>query len=422
MHFLWYNLSRGVTMTKIERLDHQGRGIAYIDDKITFVENALPGEEVLIKITNSKKKYNEGIVKKYIQKSKKRVDNVCPFYESCGGCNILHMSYNDQLEYKENKIKDIMKKYANIDKLSKIIKCDKQFNYRNKVTLKVENNIIGYYKKKSYNLVNIDKCLIIDNEFNKIINDLKKFNLDNIYELMIRNVDSDNTALTLYLQKDTNCIQIDEYCKKNNIILNKIIKNINFKCNEKSKIIGNLGNFKFIISPLSFFQVNTDQTIKLYDKIIELLEPNKDENLLDLYCGTGTIGIYVASRVNKVLGVEIVKDAIHDANINKKLNNVNNINFICGNTEKIIKDVKEKYNAIIVDPPRAGLTESIIRDIFRINPDKIIYVSCDPITLARDLKLLQEKYEVLDVVPVDMFPNTYHVETVCKLKKICITK
>ena len=418
MHFLWYNLSRGVTMTKIERLDHQGRGIAYIDDKITFVENALPGEEVLIKITNSKKKYNEGIVQKYIQKSEKRVDNVCPFYESCGGCNILHMSYNDQLEYKENKIKDIMKKYANIDKISKIIKCDKQFNYRNKVTLKVENNIIGYYEKKSYNLVNINKCLIIDNEFNKIINDLKRFNLDNIYELMIRNVDSDNTALTLYLQKDTNCIQIDEYCKKNNIILNKIIKNKDFKCNEKSKIIGKLGNFKFIISPLSFFQVNTDQTIKLYDKILELLEPNKDDNLLDLYCGTGTIGIYVANKVNKVLGVEIVKDVIHDANINKKINNVNNINFICGNTEKIIKDVKEKYNAIIVDPPRAGLTESIIRDIFRINPDKIVYVSCDPITLARDLKLLQEKYEVLDVVPVDMFPNTYHVETVCKLKKI----
>ena len=418
MHFLWYNLSRGVTMTKIERLDHQGRGIAYIDDKITFVENALPGEEVLIKITNSKKKYNEGIVQKYIQKSEKRVDNVCPFYESCGGCNILHMSYNDQLEYKENKIKDIMKKYANIDKISKIIKCDKQFNYRNKVTLKVENNIIGYYEKKSYNLVNIDKCLIIDNEFNKIINDLKRFNLDNIYELMIRNVDSDNTALTLYLQKDTNCIQIDEYCKKNNIILNKIIKNKDFKCNEKSKIIGKLGNFKFIISPLSFFQVNNDQKIKLYDKILELLEPNKDDNLLDLYCGTGTIGIYVANKVNKVLGVEIVKDAIHDANINKKINNANNINFICGNTEKIIKDVKEKYNAIIVDPPRAGLTESIIRDIFRINPDKIVYVSCDPITLARDLKLLQEKYEVLDVVPVDMFPNTYHVETVCKLKKI----
>ena len=418
MHFLWYNLSRGVTMTKIERLDHQGRGIAYIDDKITFVENALPGEEVLIKITNSKKKYNEGIVQKYIQKSEKRVDNVCPFYESCGGCNILHMSYNDQLEYKENKIKDIMKKYANIDKISKIIKCDKQFNYRNKVTLKVENNIIGYYEKKSYNLVNIDKCLIIDNEFNKIINDLKRFNLDNIYELMIRNVDSDNTALTLYLQKDTNCIQIDEYCKKNNIILNKIITNKDFKCNEKSNIIGKLGNFKFIISPLSFFQVNTDQTIKLYDKILEVLEPNKDDNLLDLYCGTGTIGIYVANKVNKVLGVEIVKDAIHDANINKKINNVNNINFICGNTEKIIKDVKEKYNAIIVDPPRAGLTESIIRDIFRINPDKIVYVSCDPITLARDLKLLQEKYEVLDVVPVDMFPNTYHVETVCKLKKI----
>ena len=418
MHFLWYNLSRGVTMTKIERLDHQGRGIAYIDDKITFVENALPGEEVLIKITNSKKKYNEGIVEKYIQKSEKRVDNVCPFYESCGGCNILHMSYNDQLEYKENKIKDIMKKYANIDKISKIIKCDKQFNYRNKVTLKVENNIIGYYEKKSYNLVNIDKCLIIDNEFNKIINDLKKFNLENIYEIMIRNIDSDNTALTLYLQKDTNCIQIDEYCKKNNIILNKIVKNKDFKCNEKSKIIGKLGNFKFIISPLSFFQVNTDQTIKLYDKISELLEPNKDDNLLDLYCGTGTIGIYVANKVNKVLGVEIVKDAIHDANINKKINNINNINFICGNTEKIIKDVKEKYNAIIVDPPRAGLTESIIRDIFRINPDKIVYVSCDPITLARDLKLLQEKYEVLDVVPVDMFPNTYHVETVCKLKKI----
>lgn len=404
-------------ITKIVRLDHQGRGICYIDNKITFVENSLPDEEVDIRIINSKKKFNEGIVVKYIKKSNDRIDNVCPYYEKCGGCNLLHLDYNNQLKYKQNKIVDIMKRFAGLDCVNNIIPCDNQFNYRNKVVFKVYNNKIGYYERRTNKIVEINNCRLIDNSFNNIINDISKFDLSNINEIMIRNINSQNTALTLYLQKMIKHVQIEDYCKNNNIILTQIIKNNSNKVNEKSKIIARLNNYKYLVSPLSFFQVNTNQTIKLYDKIVEFLEPDINDNVLDLYCGTGTIGIYVSKYVKKVLGIEIINDAIRDANKNKEINHLDNIEFLCGDTESVIKNVNSKFNKIIVDPPRAGLTNSVINDILRLNPDRVVYVSCDPITLARDLKILNEKYDIKDITPVDMFPNTFHVECVAVMDR-----
>ena len=372
----------------IEKLDHQGRGISFIDGKITFIENALPGEEVEIKITNEKKKFNEAIITKRIKNSEKRIEPKCPYYNECGGCNLLHLGYKDQLEYKQNK-----------------------------VTLKVDKKL-GYFKRKSNDIVYIDKCELVQENINKIINDLNKINeFNNVYEIVIRNVNSNDVAITYYLHKDTNLTLTNEYVRKNGYKFNKIIKNNNCKIKEESKIIGKLSNFNFVISPQAFFQVNTKQTEKLYNKVIEYLEPNENDIIMDLYCGTGTIGMYATPFVKKVIGVEICKEAIEDAKTNMKINNVQNMEFICGDTEIVIKKFKDKFDSIIVDPPRSGLTNSVINDIFKLDPNKIVYVSCDPITLARDLKILKEKYNVEKITPVDMFPNTYHVETIVMLSK-----
>ena len=402
----------------IEKMDHQGRGITFIDGKITFIENALPNEIVDIKMTNEKKKFNEGIVLSYIKKSNDRVEPKCKYYDVCGGCNLMHLSYNKQLEYKENKVKDILKRYADYDNVKNIISSKNEVNYRNKITLKV-NDKIGYYKRKSNQIVYITECKLANDKINKIIKDLNDMNeFNNIYEISIRDINENDTALTLYVNKDGKYSKIKEYTLLNNIKLNIIVKNNPTKINDESKIFGKLSKFTFIISPLAFFQVNTLQTEKLYNKVIEYLEPKKDETIMDLYCGTGTIGIYVSPYVKKVFGVEICKEAIEDANKNIKLNNISNVEFVCGDTEKIIKNVNTKFDSVIVDPPRAGLTNNVINDLFRISPNKIVYVSCDPITLARDLKILKEKYEICEVTPFDMFPNTYHVETIVKLKKL----
>lgn len=401
----------------IEKLDHQGRGISFIDGKITFIENALPGEEVEIKITNEKKKFNEAIITKRIKNSEKRIEPKCPYYNECGGCNLLHLGYKDQLEYKQNKVNDILKRYADIESVEKIIPSEDEFNYRNKVTLKVDKKL-GYFKRKSNDIVYIDKCELVQENINKIINDLNKINeFNNVYEIVIRNVNSNDVAITYYLHKDTKLPLTNEYVRKNGYKFNKIIKNNNCKIKEESKIIGKLSNFNFVISPQAFFQVNTKQTEKLYNKVIEYLEPNENDIIMDLYCGTGTIGMYATPFVKKVIGVEICKEAIEDAKTNMKINNVENMEFICGDTELVIKKFKDKFDSIIVDPPRSGLTNSVINDIFRLDPNKIVYVSCDPITLARDLKILKEKYNIINITPVDMFPNTYHVETIVMLSK-----
>lgn len=399
----------------IEKLDHQGRGIAFIDGKITFIENALPSEEVEVKITNEKKKFNEAIIIKKIKNSDKRIEPKCPYYNECGGCNLLHLSYKDQLDYKQNKVQDILKRYADIENINKIVPSDDNFNYRNKVTLKV-NKKLGYFKRKSNDIVYIDECKLVQKNINKIITDLNRINeFNNVYEVVIRNVNTPDVAITYYLHKDSSYPLTNEYVRKNGYKFNKIIKNKPCKINDESKIIGKLSNFNFVISPLAFFQVNTAQTEKLYNKVIEYLEPYKDEVIMDLYCGTGTIGMYASPFVKKVIGVEICKEAIEDAKTNMKINNINNMEFICGDTENIIKKFKDKFDSIIVDPPRSGLTNSVINDIFRLNPKKIVYVSCDTITFARDLKLLKEKYDIVEITPFDMFPNTYHVENIVKL-------
>lgn len=396
----------------ITSLDHYGRGIGKYYNKTVFVENSLPNEEVEIKITNNKKNYCEAIVNKYIVLSENRVKPKCPYFELCGGCNIMHMDYNDQLEFKKNKIIEVMKKFALIDemKINDIISTN-QFNYRNKITLQVSKKI-GLYKKASYEIVNIDKCYISNENINKIIDKLNTMNLENINQIIIRSSMNTNDIMVVF------CIynRVDEEYLVESLkdLVTSIVKKYKHeeKCMYgKSHILEKINDYQFLISPSSFFQVNTIGMEKLYDKVKEYVNPNKNMSILDLYCGTGTIGIYLSRYVKDVIGVEINKSAVKDAIMNADLNDINNIKFVCADVKDVINDYKNK-DVVIVDPPRAGLSKEAINNLIKLKAKKIIYVSCDPITLARDINILNEFYDLQEITPVDMFPNTYHVENV----------
>jgi len=392
----------------IEKLDHYGRGVTRIDGIPVFVDGALPDEKVKIEIINEKKKFCEAKTVEIMKESSFRCVPNCPYYQECGGCNVMHINYPQQLVFKENKVKEVLKKFTGFENIKSIIGTN-NFNYRNKVTLKV-NKLIGYYKNKSYEIVPIDNCLIANNKINCIIKQLRKINLNNINEIVIR-VTNNESMVVLY-SKDN--IDIDT-----NLIDVETIVSITDKTNilkGKGYIEENIKGIKFIISATSFFQVNTDGMINLYDKVLEYADLNGSENLLDLYCGTGTIGIYLAKYCNKVFGIEINKEAIKDALVNKKINGLTNIEFEAGDVKNVLKHNNFTPDIIVVDPPRAGLDKKVIEEILSLNPKKLIYVSCDVVTLARDLNILKEKFEILECTPVDMFPNTYHVECVVLLK------
>ncbi len=397
-------------MILIDSLDHSGRGIAKLDNKVVFVENAIPGEIVNINVTKDKKNYIEANVASYIKKSKKRVDSPCPYFNICGGCDLLHLSYPDMLAFKQEKIENIVSKYVgNSIKINKIVKSSNQFNYRNKVTFQVKETL-GFYNSKSHKLVQIDKCIISSDIINNCIKHLKELNLSEISKITCR---TNLNELMIIIETKNQNLNIDA--------IKKCANSIYLKVNDEYKlvygneyIIESVGKYKYLVSPDSFFQINLDICLKLYSKVNEYIGTNK--NVLDLYCGTGTIGIFVSSD-NNVLGVEINKFAIQDAIKNKEMNNIENIEFICGDSGKIIDNLDFKPDVVIVDPPRAGLNKETIDNIIKLNPNTLIYVSCDPMTLARDLNLLNNNFNINEITPFDMFPNTKHVECVSYLTK-----
>ena len=399
---------------KINRLDDFGRGITFVDGKICFVNNALIDEEVDVEVINEKNKYLEGKATKIHKKSDKREKVECIYYDLCGGCNVTHMNYEEELEFKQKKVERILKKYAKIDNVVKEIIPTTRFNYRNKVTLKVKDGVLGYFQNKSYDLVNIENCLLCDNRINEVIKKLNTINLNGINEIVIRcNYEKE---VLLYL---IGIIEDDNYFINN---LNDI-ENIVVSDYKQIRIIkGNdyfydrIGNFTFRVSYNSFFQVNRYGVEILYDKVKEYAKLTNKEKVLDLYCGTGTIGIYLAENAKEVFGIEINKNAINDAFNNKETNKIMNIDFLCHDVSTI-KNVYKNIDLLVVDPPRSGLNIEAISNILDVNAKKIIYVSCEPMTLARDLNIIKEKYDVKEITIIDMFPNTYHCESITVLER-----
>jgi len=390
---------------KIEKLDHFGRGITNINNKIYFVENALPNEIVNIKITKETKKYFLAKTIDFIESSPHRIIESCPFYNECGGCNLEHLTYFKENEFKRRKVQELLVKFAKINPtLVKETIFSDEYNYRNKVTFHGNGNIFGYYKENSNDLLKIDKCLLLDKRINEIVK-LLQTESNKITELLIR-TNNDSSKIMLKITGQVNDIET---------LKNKVdVLFINSKClTKEDKIITTIGYKKYYVSIDSFFQVNKTLTEKLYDKVKEQVEKVRPNRLLDLYCGTGSIGIYVSDFTKEIIGVDCSKSNIEDANENKKINNLKNITFINDKVENIIDTFKD-IDMIIVDPPRAGLDQKTIINIERISPKQLIYVSCDPATLARDLNLLTN-YEVEEVTPFNMFPRTYHVECVSVL-------
>ena len=392
----------------IEKLDNKGRGICFVNNKITFVENALPGEDVEVEIISEKKKYNEAKVLKYNKLSNDRACINCKYYGICGGCDLLHMDEEKELEFKLKKVSDILKKFGGIDiKINEIISPN-TYNYRNKATFQVDNKL-GFFKKRTNDLIEVDNCLLVDNRINELIKKIKEFDLINIEQIIIRVSRNEIMIIIKCIGKiDNRFIELNV----DSIVLNK--KGIYKTIKGPGYIIEELGDYKFIVQPDSFFQVNSKAAKLLYDKVLEFADLKGNEKVLDLYCGTGTIGSYISKYVDSVVGVEVNKYAVEDAIKNKKLNHIRNIDFICSDANSI--DLSG-FDLVIVDPPRSGLDNKTINYLLNINPKKIVYVSCDPVTLARDLKILMDKYTIRDVSLVNMFPRTEHVETVVKLEK-----
>ena len=396
---------------KIEKLDYYGRGISRSSGKVYFIENALKDEDVSITLLKEKKKYCEAKLKEISNISKDRTEAKCKYYNVCGGCQIMHIKEEKQEEFKKEKVEEILKKFLKYNKDVNDIVFSKNFNYRNKVVLHIKDNKLGFYKNKTNELIEIDKCLLL----NPVINDLISY-LKNYIEL------KDIEKITIKVGNKTNEVMliIDgsiAYYKKLLEIVDVLI--INEKVmTTKDYITSYIGNKKYIIKKNSFFQVNYDISTRMYNKVKDVIVKEKSKNVLDLYCGTGTIGIYISDVVSKITGIEVVSDAIEAANTNKKINNVENIEFILGKVEDKLDFISNNnIDTVIVDPPRSGLHKKVIPILEKISPKTIIYVSCDPITMARDINLLSNNYELVEVTPYDMFPNTYHVETVCVLKK-----
>lgn len=393
---------------KVERLDHFGRGIVKDNGKIGFIKNALIGEDIELEKVNDYKNYFEGITNSIKEKSNDRVDPGCKYYLECGGCNLLHMSSNLKKTFKEEKVNNIFKDLnININSLV----TSNSYNYRNKVVLHVENSKLGFYKDKSNQLIEIDKCLLLNDKINEVIKYLKEYikEENNIEKITIKLGNITNQIMIIIDGKINSYYKLLDICDVL-IINDKVIT-------DSKSIISYIGDKKYYVSKNSFFQVNYDISTKIYDKVREYIKNIGSKNVLDLYCGTGTIGIYVADLVDSVLGLEVVSDAVSDAIKNKELNKVDNIEFMLGKVEDLIDNIKDNYDTIIVDPPRNGLNRKVIDTILSLKPNNIIYVSCDVMTLKRDLELLNGKYNIIELTPYDMFPNTYHIESVLILER-----
>ena len=392
-----------IMKVEIVKLDDFGRGICFVNDKVTFVPNTLPGDIVDIRIVKEHKKYNEAILLDLVKPSSERIDAPCPYFGICGGCTLQTLPYEKGISYKKDKVINYFKKMGLII-TPKVIVNDIHYNYRNKITLKVVNGIVGYYKLNSHSVVEVNECMLAEECINDVISIVCGMGIIN-GEVIIRSNYKSEILIIINSKDKINITNISNNIK--GIILNdEVIYGNDYFYEE-------INNIKYKVSYKAFFQVNRNVASKMF-KLVEDFVNYKD-CVLDLYSGVGTLGLSASKNAKSVVGVEINKDAVDNANQNALINNLNNAKFIYSDASNI-KNIDVSFNKLIVDPPRAGLSKEVIEFINKKLPDEIIYISCDYHTQARDLKLLND-YEIIDSYICDLFSYTYHVESVCILKK-----
>lgn len=387
----------------IDRMDHFGNGIGNINGKIIFVKGALPGETVDVTITKDKKSFMEGTINTIIYKSSKRVEPFCNYFGVCGGCSLCHLNYENTLEYKKDRVKNILSKF-DIPKIN-VIRNENDLYYRNKIELKIVDGKLGFYEKSTHNLIEIKECKVTKKSINKSFEFVKNMTLENANVTIRANYNDE--VLIIIDSKEKPVILNPEDYKIVGIVLND-------KCiYGQDNFMEKINNLFFTVSYNSFFQVNNYINLELFNLIKENIV---GKTALDLYSGVGTLSIVASKVVDKVYSIEVTQNAVKNALINAKINKCDNINFILGKVEDKIGFINDKIDTIIVDPARAGLDKKTIEVINNICPQRIIYVSCDTQSLANNLVDLAN-YEIKKFYILDMFSYTYHIECFCILDR-----
>jgi len=412
----------------IEKLIYGGYGLARTDYKVVFVRGGVPGEQVDVEIAEEKKSFDIAYINNILEPSKHRVDPQCEYFGKCGGCQWQNIDYQYQLKAKEQILKESIQKIAGINdfEIEPIVRSQNIYSYRNRVTLHLDTvngkHILGFKEEKSHKLVSIEHCPISSDNISKLVQkiskiitgyDANKLPFDKIFITDIGKI----PALSLSPKKNSSASEANNFFYNLKERMQGIDISIDNK-DEKSfefKVLG----LKFISSPSVFAQANSIINEHLIKTLIKWADLKKNENVMDLYCGYGNFSLNIARKVKQVLSIDNNKKAIKFAIKNAKLNSIKNCIFEDWDVKKYLQRHKPKENQdlVILDPPRTGAKE-IIKSIISINPKKILYVSCNPTTLARDLKdLIKAGYNLKKIQPFDMFPQTYHIESISLLEK-----
>lgn len=455
-------MSESLPVEKNEELDlsftdltHDGLGVAKVNGYAIFVPDVLPGETASVRVLKTKKGYGYGKLLKIKEKSPERVEPPCDIYDLCGGCQLQHFSYQGQLDYKSGYVRETLERIGGVKdvKVHQTLGMDEPWSYRNKVQVPVADKdgelIAGFYKKRSHSIVDMDHCLITDKVIDEIVQKAKQIAKDcdvapyneethrGILRHIVARIGQNTGEVMVVLVTKTAELPFrkrfiaeitEAFPQVKSIVHNINSKRTNTIFGEVTKTIwgrdviyDNIGEIKFAISARSFFQVNPKQTKVLYDQAMHYAGLNGEETVIDAYCGIGTISLFLAKKADHVYGVEIVPEAIEDARANAELNKLDNVTFEVGQAEKIIPawyDQGIRADVIVVDPPRKGCDEALLQTMIDMQPKRIVYVSCNPATLARDLKVLEAGgFKTVEVQPVDMFPQTMHVECVALIEK-----
>jgi 23S rRNA (uracil1939-C5)-methyltransferase len=465
-------------------ISYEGKGIGKVEGFAVFVAETIPGDKAKVKLTKVKRNYAEGIVIELLTPSADRQDNFCEHATECGGCPLAGMTYESQLALKQRQVSERIKRLGGVDNplIRPILGMKEPTGYRNKVTLpvstggnrKIKGGIIeslgepavGFYKVRSHEVVNCDDCQLQTAPSMAAAETLRRFMKDDnitawdetwqqglMRHLIVKTAFATKEVMVILVINGKGIPNIekliemlDDAINETGFTMESLYMNINK--DKTSAIYGkdtlllagrkvihdSIGNLAIDISPLSFYQINPAMTVKLYDKVLDYAALKGTENVLDLYCGVGAIGLYCAGNAGMVLGIESVREAVVDANRNAVINGIVNAKFMLGKAEEVLPKllddecdekldeenikIARNTNVVILDPPRAGCPPQLLEAVAKVAPARIVYVSCDPATLARDIKILEGLgYEFVEATPVDMFPWTLHVETVALLTK-----